>query len=417
MNAKRYPPTPIIDNLVHVGDPYREKQFSTESLLGEKISGADVDLEYALKFLYSYNGSSATYNSYRRELERLLQWSWRIQQVSAFTLQREHIENFVRFCLNPPLAWIGTKNVARFKNDKGERVANKEWRPFVVLVSKSEFRNGAVADVKRFRPSQSAIRATFTALSSFYDFLLQESLVGANPVALIRQKNKFVRKDLLKPIVRRISTIQWDYVLETAEIMAEKNPGEHERTLFVMNSLFAMYLRISELVADERSAPVMGDFKKDRDGNWWFYVTGKGNKERTVTVCNEMLSALKRYRRHLEISPLPNANEQVPLIAKTKGKGPVTSSRHVRRIVQLCFDNAYQRMVRDGLKDDADDLKVATVHWLRHTGISEDVKFRPREHVRDDAGHATMATTDRYIESDLRERHQSGQQKRVKEFY
>tara|TARA_Y100001954_G_C15738307_1_gene567016 strand:+ start:258 stop:497 length:240 start_codon:yes stop_codon:yes gene_type:complete len=43
-------------------------------------------------------------------------------------------------------------------------------------------------------------------------------------------------------------------------------------TLFVMNCLFAMYLRISELVEDERSNPVMGDFRKDHDSNWWLHV-------------------------------------------------------------------------------------------------------------------------------------------------
>lgn len=75
----------------------------------------------------------------------------------------------------------------------------------------------------------------------------------------------------------------------------------------------------------------------------------------------------------------------------------------------------YERMKADGLKNDAIELKAATVHWLRHTGISEDVKFRPREHVRDDAGHASMATTDRYIDSDLRERHESGRNKRIKD--
>ena len=72
-------------------------------------------------------------------------------------------------------------------------------------------------------------------------------------------------------------------------------------------------------------------------------------------------------------------------------------------------------MTDDGLEDDASDLKSATVHWLRHTGISEDVKTRPREHVRDDAGHASMQTTDRYIESDDRERHRSGQHKALKD--
>ena len=72
-------------------------------------------------------------------------------------------------------------------------------------------------------------------------------------------------------------------------------------------------------------------------------------------------------------------------------------------------------MKSDGLEDDAADLKAATVHWLRHTGISEDVKFRPREHVRDDAGHQSMQTTDRYIESDDRERHLSARKKLIKD--
>ena len=102
-------------------------------------------------------------------------------------------------------------------------------------------------------------------------------------------------------------------------------------------------------------------------------------------------------------------------VAKLKGKGPVTSTRQIRRLVQDCFDAAYEKMKADGLEEDAADLRSATVHWLRHTGISEDVKFRPREHVRDDAGHASMATTDRYIDSDLRERHASGREKRLKD--
>lgn len=417
MLATSKAPLAIIDNLNFIGNPYKQRDFSAAPFLDSNIEGADIDLEYSLKFLYSYNGSSATFNSYRREIERVLQWAWRIEKRSVLSLKRENIEDFIKFCQNPPQAWIGVKNVARFKTKNAERIANKEWRPFVVSVSKSEHSLGTLADPSQFFPSQSAIRAIFTALSSFYEYLIQENITDSNPVSLIKQKSKFIRKDQMKPIVRRISTLQWDYVLETAEMNAVDNPAEHERTLFIMNCLYAMYLRISELVADERATPVMGDFRKDHDKNWWFHVTGKGNKNRTITVCDDMLKALKRYRNFLGLAPLPAPAEQIPLISKTIGKGSITSTRHIRRIVQDCFDAAYQRMKTDGLEDDAIDLKAATVHWLRHTGISEDVKFRPREHVRDDAGHASMATTDRYIESDLRERHASGKQKRVKDIY
>lgn len=417
MNPKRKPPAAIIDNLYYIGNPFKQKHFSADSYLDTKLTGADTDLEYALKFLYSYNGSTATFNSYRRDLERLLQWSWRIEQTSLLNLKREHIEDFIRFCFNPPKAWIGIKNVARFKNVNDARKANNEWRPFVATVAKSEHRKNKAVETDKFCPSQASIKGTFTALSSFYEYLIQENLVESNPVALIKQKSKFIRKDQLKPIVRRISTLQWDYVLETAELMASENPEEHERTLFIMNCLFAMYLRISELVADERSTPVMSDFRKDQDNNWWFDVTGKGNKNRSITVCDDMLKALKRYRKYLGLPQLPLLGEQIPLISKSIGKGSIISTRHIRRIVQQCFDAAFTRMIDDGLKADAMELKTATVHWLRHTGISEDVKFRPREHVRDDAGHASMATTDRYIDSDLRERHESGRNKRIKEIY
>jgi len=53
----------------------------------------------------------------------------------------------------------------------------------------------------------------------------------------------------------------------------------------------------------------------------------------------------------------------------------------------------------------------ATVHWLRHTGISDDVKIRPREHVRDDAGHSSSAITDKYINIERKARHQSAKNK------
>jgi hypothetical protein len=55
----------------------------------------------------------------------------------------------------------------------------------------------------------------------------------------------------------------------------------------------------------------------------------------------------------------------------------------------------------------------ATVHWLRHTGISDDVKIRPREHVRDDAGHSSGAITDKYIDIELKEHHKSAKRKPI----
>ena len=109
-------PVPIFDNLDHLGNPYRRKTFSVHHMFpdSEAVPGTDLDYEYAWKFIHSYNGSSATFNVYRREIERLLQWAWFIHETSIFRLKREDISAYVEFCQSPPLTWIGTKNVARF---------------------------------------------------------------------------------------------------------------------------------------------------------------------------------------------------------------------------------------------------------------------------------------------------------------
>ena len=400
-------PAPIFDNLDYLPDPFR----NGPEMIAPKLSkDQQQDYFFSLRYLISYKGSSATFNSYRREVERLLQWLWLESSLNLKTIKREHIEQFLEFSIRPPKDWIGTKNVSRFKSRQGERIHNPEWRPFVVPYNKA-LKQKSTAEA--YAPSQKAIQSTFAILSSFFNFLIQEEFVSANPVALVRQKSRFIQKTQTAAPVRRISNYQWDEVMRVAESLANMQPEQHERTLFILNCLLGMYLRISELVADERATPVMGDFRTDADRNWWFHVVGKGNKSRMITVSNGMISALKRYRAHLGLPDLPFPGENTPLISKIHGNGPVTSTRQIRNLVQQCFDLAYESLAAKGQSSEASELKAATVHWLRHTGISEDVKIRPREHVKEDAGHSSMATTDKYIDSELRERHASAINKKI----
>ena len=82
--------------------------------------------------------------------------------------------------------------------------------------------------------------------------------------------------------------------------------------------------------------------------------------------------------------------------------------------MQTCFDHAVENLAEQGHKDEAEAMMDVTVHWLRHTGISDDVKTRPREHVRDDAGHSSSAITDRYVDVELKERHKSAKKKKIR---
>lgn len=414
--ATEHAPIPLFDTLEYLKVPIEDKRAKIQSQLPDTLSIQDVvsDYEHACNFLYAYRGSAETFKSYRREIERLLQWSWFVAAKSLRELRRNDLETYLEFCQAPPSSWIGVKHVPRFLEKDGLRAANPVWRPFVAAISKKAHKDGHAPNIKSYMLSQGALQAIFAILSSFYNYLEQEEYTTGNPIAQIRQKSKFFRKHHSKKPIRRLSELQWSYIIETAELMANENSGKHERTLFIMNALFAMYLRVSELAASPRWIPQMGHFYKDMDNNWWFKTVGKGNKERDISVSNAMLEALKRYRISLGLSSLPSPGEATPLISKAIGKGPIEGSRHIRKIVQHCFDHTIQRLTTDGFIEDAEMLMVATVHWLRHTGISEDVKTRPREHVRDDAGHSSSAITDKYIDIELRERHASAKKKLIK---
>lgn len=371
------------------------------------------DIKIAIEFLKSYRGSLGTFNSYRREIERLLHWCALVSKTTLKKLKRNDIENFIQFSLKPPRVWIGKTKPSRFIMKDGERIPNAKWRPFIVTVSKAEHRDGKSPKIRDFELTHGSLKELFAILSSFFNYLLQEEYVFMNPVALIRQKNKFIRKSQGQPKIRRLSDLQWQTVINTAKELAEKNPDQHERTLFVMSILYSMYLRISELTASDRWTPKMNDFARDSDNNWWFTTVGKGNKERQIAVSETMLKALKRWRNHLHLSPLPSPADDSPLLPKTKGTGAIKSTNYIRKIVQYCFDQAIEELNKDNLSEEAQTLIEATVHWLRHTGISDDVKIRPREHVRDDAGHSSSAITDKYIDIEKRERHRSARKKQI----
>jgi site-specific recombinase XerD len=405
MSRQPAPPAPFFDTLAEMPNPYRERVKSLKHLLeGDEPPHALEDYQYASEFLYSYRGSPDTFSTYRREIEHFLHWSWLIDGKSLKEARRENIEEYVEFARHPPKSWIGDRNVARYLDHEGQRVPNPDWRPYVTA---GDNRKGAP-----YFLSQSAIQSIFAVLSSFFNYLIQEDYVEANPVAQIRQKSKFVRKSQSARAIRRLSELQWSYVIDTAEKMAEQDGDE--RTLFILNALFGMYLRISELVETPRWIPRMGDFERDHEGRWWFRTVGKGNKERQISVSDSMLAALKRYRKSRGLSELPAPGENTPLIPKNRGQGGITSTRQIRGIVQKCFNAACETMKSEGRTEEAGQLESATVHWLRHTGISEDVKHRPREHVRDDAGHGSSAITDRYIDVELRERHASAKKKTIK---
>ncbi len=177
------------------------------------------------------------------------------------------------------------------------------------------------------------------------------------------------------------------------EQMAVADPT-YERTLFIVATLFSMYLRVSDLVGRDNWTPTMGDIRRDSMGNWWFHVVGKGNKAAKISIRDDYIqNYLVRYRQHLQLSPLPSAHEKTPLISTLKGRGGL-SDRHIRLMLQELFDRAMVRMAEEGWSnDEIDQLRSASLHWLRHTSATFDAPYRDMKDLQADLRHNSLSTT------------------------
>ena len=195
--------------------------------------------------------------------------------------------------------------------------------------------------------------------------------------------------------------------------MADENPI-FERNLFVIAALKTLFLRISELSERPNWSPVMSHFWQDEDENWWLKVFGKSRKLRDITVPLDFLPFLERYRASRGLLGLPSSNENSILVEKVRGQGGMTS-RHLRRLVQSVFDQAYENMRVSESANKALKLKEASSHWLRHTGASMEIeRGRPLKDISEDLGHASMATTDTvYVQSENKKRAESGKRRKV----
>lgn len=348
-------------------------------------------------FLLSYTQSSDTFNTYRREVERFVQWVWFIKKSNAALMTRHDIIEYIAFFRSPPHSWISPQHFPRRMIDSQGGGVHPDWRPFVVPRGRDRV------------VSPNGIKSMLACLSTLYTFLLHEGLVDRNPVQMIKQKKQYIQSDQSQRIKRRLSPIQWRFVIEVAINRAESEPS-FERSLYVLSLFYLLGVRISEIAHHTECAKPMSLFYKDHGGRWWFEAHGKGNKRRDVAVPDAMIQALKRFRVSMGATPLPSVNDFSPLVPKIKGSGGL-GARQIRALVAESFDQALLAMMQSGLKDDADALRQATVHWLRHTSISDDVTHRPSEHVRDDVGHADIATTSLYIDVIDEKRHDSAREK------
>lgn len=342
------------------------------------------------QFLINYKYAYETFKSYRRDVERLLLWSWE-QNISLNKIQVIHLQQYIDFVKNVPQKWIMSSHMRRYL-DEDAAIANPAWRPCIR------------------RDGEFNIKSMLAILSSFFNYLVDHDYIHKNPIKLLKQKRHLTNAKDIR-VIRKLSDAQWQYVINSCALLKEESQ-EEMRNWWMLGLFYLLGLRISELSVTVRHSPGMRDFYKDEYGQWWLKVIGKNNKFREIAVPLDLIAMMKVYRKSCGLTEHILVNENTPLLGKLKGHGGI-GVRQVRFCVEHCFTRAADLMRMEGKHEDAINLEQATVHWLRHTSISNAVKYRPIEHVRDDAGHSSITITDIYIDSDRMERHKSAQKKKL----
>lgn len=343
---------------------------------------------YACRFVGEYSESRPTQEAYRKELEKLLQWRAALKNIAVTQFTESDIVEYLTFCKAPPKSWQTQKSERRFIDGH----PNRKWRPF--------------SQSRGHTPSADTRQQAIAIISSYYDYLGTKN-GRANPVKQIRQRRRFAPRTV-RSAIRRITDDQATAVMAYLDADERRGIGKYERARWTFTLGIEQYLRVSEFIDCGSVPPTMGNIYRD-GGAWWIRVVGKGNKEREVPLSDRTVEAMIRYRKFLGLTKYPSPNDPTPLIPKLRGKAlePLVSVRQLRDSFNDIFREVYEVLKDQGKEEFATELLTATPHWLRHTGISIDVTRRPKEHVRDDAGHGSFRTTERYIGSDRKERSNS----------
>lgn len=338
---------------------------------------AGSDREIVAAWLMEYRTSPQTFRQYRKEAERLLLWLEDKGKRLAH-LDRRALDTFEEFLADPrPAAeWIGPPSPRH----------SEVWRPF---------RKGL---------SAASRRQALVILQTLFGWLIEAGWLSQNPFRLMRDKRRrldntsnaverYIERPLWRWCWQQLNTLPTD-----ATVRARY---EFERQRFVFAFAYLLAPRISEM-----SHARMNDFRM-REGQWWWQVVGKGGKRASIPVPDAMMAALRQWRDMLGLPATPSPEEETPVIRALDGQRGVGDNQ-LYRMIKATFERLAQtrEYENESTSYEAQRLRQATPHWLRHTAIThqaqQGVELR---YLSRTARHSRLETTARYLHAETQEWH------------
>lgn len=362
---------------------------------GDCRIAADNDLAAINSWLKVKANNPKTYQAYKKELERLVLWAV-IERGKAFSaLNTDDCQAYLDFLktLHPD----NTRWVALQPTNK----SHGHWKPFQYRPTKT---HSAVSVL-----SARSINYANTVISACMDWLVKQNYLKYNSfsdIAPIKSAASGMQANQ-RLFTRQHIQLMQDYAHsllnpEAADYLA------HLRVAFILNFAFSTGLRLHELAAAK-----YGDIEhlQDESGSHYFVrVVGKNTRLRKTSLPQTLVDVMGNYRIALGLPPgIRQVAADEPIInSLRKIAGHSLSSAALHKILSGFFKRWLAHLQASQPNDSQLIYKVqqASAHWLRHSYgsfLANDCQV-PLAYIRDELGHASIATTSIYLNTDDKKR-------------
>ena len=343
------------------------------------------DLEAIRTWLDARAGNPNTYANYRKEAERFLLWCLYERETALSNIKAGDASKYLRWLEElgrrderdfgerwklPAAVWIGPKNATR---------DSSAWRPF----------NGPLGSASR--------RNALVVVRQLCNFLKKTGYLIFNPFDQVSPKVPLLKGEGAPQAFadRSLTDMQWREIADRLELLPEGLPRERMRLILMLGK--SLGLRASEML--EARASWIVERRVGFSVPLAIEVLGNGSKVRRLPLNAEQRDIIESAFRARGLPGYAGCDPETPLLVNLgRGRNPhgPMSRSGLYRVLEAFFDRVADEIAlkRPG---DAAKLRAASTHWLRHTFAVTALTKTSVNVVQAAMGHASVATTGRYL--------------------
>ena len=355
---------------------------------------ATDDLSAIRSWLVARANNVNTQGVYRKEAERFLLWCTQERQIALSSVGLEEASLYLRWLEQlgrtpdslwaqqwnlPQHDWLGAKNTPR---------SDAQWRPF----------NAPLSHTSR--------KMALMTVRQLFNFLTKTGYIIHNPFDQITRKVPFLDGEGAPKEYadRSFSDDQWAQVSDYFLHLDDDEAKARLAVILMMGK--GLGLRASEML--NARAEWITERMVDGETIKVIEVIGKGDKVRRLPLQDEQVMMINHYLHYRELPELGLVAPETPLLASlgrgseaklSQGQGVKRglSRSGLYRTLELFLENC-AREIEGTEPMAAAKLRASSTHWLRHTFATSALKSKmPINVVQNAMGHASVATTSRYL--------------------